>query len=134
MLRDEAVLLHDNFYIVGRKDYSETAENRGKRQTMPELIQDLNQDKYIIVLDHQPTEFEKQAETKVDLVLCGHTHGGQLFPFNQVGKWIGANDLVYGHEKRQQTDFIVTSGLSAWAIRFKTGTKSEFVVVDIKQK
>lgn len=76
---------------------------------------------------------KKQAEAKVDLVLCGHTHGGQLFPFNQVGKWIKANDLVYGHEKRDETNFIVTSGISDWAIKFKTGTKSEYVMIDIKK-
>ena len=87
----------------------------------------------MIVLDHQPVEYDKEADTKVDLVLNGHTHGGQLFPFNQVGKWIKANDLVYGHEKRKNTDFIVTSGISDWAIKFKTGTKSEFVIINIKK-
>ena len=99
-----------------------------------ELVKDLDKSKYMIVLDHQPTEFNKQAASGVDLVLCGHTHGGQLFPFNKVGKWIGANDLVYGHEKRQNTDFIVTSGISDWAIKFKTGTKSEFVIININKK
>ena len=81
--------------------------------------------------DHQPTDYNNQAKTEVDLVFSGHTHGGQLFPFNQVGKWIGANDLVYGHEKRNKTDFIVTSGISDWAIKFKTGTKSEYVVINL---
>ena len=99
---------------------------------MTELIQNLDNDKYTIVLDHQPTDYEKQAQSEVDLVLSGHTHGGQLFPLNQVGKWIGANDAIYGHEKRKRTDFIVTSGISSWAIQFKTGTKSEFIVIDIK--
>ena len=88
----------------------------------------------MIVIDHQPTDYANQALAEVDLVLSGHTHGGQLFPFNQVGKWIGANDRIYGHEKRNKTDFIVTSGISDWAIKFKTGTKSEYVVINIKQK
>ena len=73
----------------------------------------------------------REAETGVDLVVSGHTHGGQLFPVNRAGEWIGANDRTYGTEKRDKTTFVVTSGISAWAIWFKTGTKSEFVVIDI---
>lgn len=134
VLRDESVLIDNSFYIIGRRDYSEQKEHKGHRKSIEELTKDLDKSKYMIVLDHQPVEFNKEAEIGVDLVLSGHTHGGQLFPFNQVGKWIKANDLIYGHEKRQKTDFIVTSGISAWAIKFKTGTKSEFVIIDLKKK
>lgn len=74
------------------------------------------------------------SEARADLVLSGHTHGGQLFPFNQIGKWVGAVDLVYGREKRSNTDFIVTSGISDWAIKFKTGTRSEYVVINVKSQ
>ena len=133
ILQDESVLIDNSFYIIGRKDYSVQHEQGGRRKSIVELTKDLDKHKYMIVLDHQPVEYEKEANAKVDLVLNGHTHGGQLFPFNQLGKWIKANDLVYGHEKRQNTDFIVTSGISDWAIKFKTGTKSEFVIINIKK-
>ena len=43
----------------------------------------------------------------------------------------GANDRTYGWEKRGTTEFIVTSGISDWAIGFKTGTKSEYVVLNL---
>lgn len=69
----------------------------------------------------------------MDLVLCGHTHGGQLFPFHRMGQWTGIDDKSYGLERRDATSFIVTSGISDWAIQFKTGCKSEYVVVDISQ-
>lgn len=133
VLRDDTVLVADTLYIVGRRDYSVEKERRGTRQSMQELTAKLDKDKFIFVADHQPTDYENQANSGVDMVFSGHTHGGQLFPFNQVGKWIGANDLVYGHEKRQNTDFIVTSGLSDWAIKFKTGTKSEYVVINLNK-
>lgn len=131
VLRDETVLIGNRFYLIGRKDFSAVKERRGSRLSMNDLTGNLDKNKYMIVLDHQPADFENQAKSEADLVLCGHTHGGQLFPFNQVGKWIGANDLVYGHEKRNKTDFIVTSGISDWAIKFKTGTKSEFAIINI---
>ena len=131
VLRDEAILVKNSFYVIGRRDFSEIRERGNKRKTMDELVTPLDKNKYLIVLDHQPTDYKNQEKSAVDLVLSGHTHGGQLFPFNQIGKWIGANDLVYGHKKRNYTDFIVTSGISSWAIKFKTGTKSEFVIVKI---
>ena len=134
VLKDESILIDDSFYIIGRQDHSMIQERIGSRMSMAELIKGLDKNKYMIVLDHQPTDFKNQADSGVDLVLSGHTHGGQLFPFNQVGKWIGANDLVYGHEKRKNTDFIVTSGISDWAIKFKTGTKSEFVTINIRKE
>lgn len=134
VLRDETTLINNMLYVIGRRDFSVKREQGGRRQNMAELVRDLDKDKYILVLDHQPTDYADQAEAKVDLVVSGHTHGGQLFPFNQVGKWIGANDLVYGHEKHHQTDFIVTSGISDWAIKFKTGTKSEYVIINLQKK
>jgi len=134
ILRDESVLIDNAFYIIGRKDYSVQKEQGGHRKSMEELTADLDKSKYMIVLDHQPVEFDKDAKAEVDLVLCGHTHGGQLFPFNQVGKWIKANDLIYGHEKRNKTNFVVTSGISDWAIKFKTGTKSEFVIINVRKE
>ena len=73
-------------------------------------------------------------EAGVDLVLSGHTHGGQLLPVNYVGEWTGVNAKTYGLERRGKTDFVVTSGISDWAIQFKTGCKSEYVVIDITGK
>ena len=134
VLFDEVVPVGDDFYIIGRRDHSVEREQGGRRRSMSELTAGLDKSKYMIVADHQPADYKNQAASGVDLVLSGHTHGGQLWPFNQVGKFIGANDRIYGREKRGQTDFIVTSGLSDWAIKFKTGTKSEYTVIDIQKK
>lgn len=132
ILQDDILPFKEMFYIIGRQDSSER-ERGGNRLPMDQLVKGLDQDKFIIVLDHQPNDYANQKATGVDLVLSGHTHGGQLWPLNKVGEWIGANDKTYGYEMQDKTNFIVTSGLSDWAIKFKTGTKSEFVVVDIQK-
>ena len=130
VLQDEVVELGEYFYLIGRKDRSEG--QRGKpRATMEQLTKGLDPDRYSIVLDHQPSDFDAQAAWGVDLVLCGHTHGGQLFPFHRMGQWLGVDDKSYGLESRGSTSFIVTSGISDWAIQFKTGCRSEYVVVDV---
>lgn len=133
VLQDETELTDGGFYVVGRQDFSEV--QRGlSRADMQTLVKNLDKSKYTVVLDHQPNDYENQEKAEVDLVLSGHTHGGQLFPFNKVGEWIGANDMTYGYKRRNNTDFVVTSGISDWAIKFKTGTKSEITVIDVKSK
>lgn len=130
ILEDESVLIADGYYLVGRQDLSEVQKG-GSRADMETLMDGLEPDKFTIVLDHQPADYDAQVKARADLVLSGHTHGGQLIPITYAGEWLGANDKTYGYEKREDTNFIVTSGISDWAIKFKTGCKSEYVVIDI---
>lgn len=132
VLQDEAVLLDDRFYLIGRQDRSEE-QRSGDRFSMAELVSGLDPDKYSIVLDHQPSDYAAQAAAGVDLVLSGHTHGGQLFPINYMGQLTGIDDKTYGLEMREATNFIVTSGISDWAIKFKTGCRSEYVVIVVQE-
>ena len=133
VLQDESVLIDDRFYLVGRKDASEQEESRGGRADISDLTASLDPDKYSIVLDHQPHDYAAEAEADADLVLSGHTHGGPLIPlgFLMDKLHLGGTDSVYGYTRRENTDFIVTSGISDWAIKFKTGCISEYVIIDI---
>lgn len=128
ILEDEYVNITDNIVLIGRQD----AEVRD-RASIQDLTKDLDKSKFLIVLDHQPNDYENEKNSNVDLVLSGHTHGGQLIPLGQLGVLLGANDKVYGIEKQDNTTFIVNSGISDWAIKFKTGTVSEYGVIDIKK-
>ncbi len=130
ILQDEAVLIDDRFYVIGRQDRSETSRGKG-RLTPEELTAGLDPDLYKIVLDHQPCEYDDDAKAGFNLVLSGHTHGGQFFPFNQMGVLTRQYERSYGYERRGDTDFIVSSGISDWELLFKTGCRSEYVVVNI---
>ena len=127
VLEDDTEII-DNLCIAGRAD----ASTRRDRKDLSELLQGVDKSRYIIVLDHEPNDYEREAETGADLVVSGHTHGGQLFPVTYFGQWFGINDAVYGYERRNGTDFIVTSGISDWEILFKTGTKSEYVIIEVR--
>ncbi|MBE6760191.1 MAG: metallophosphoesterase, partial [Ruminococcaceae bacterium] len=141
VMEDDVVQITDSVSIIGRRDRDDSrrrefvGEGAGtERMSMGEITQDIAPETYTVVLDHQPNDYDAQAEAGVDLVLSGHTHGGQLIPLGPIGRIIGANDRTYGHERRDSTDFIVTSGISDWEIDFKTGTKSEYVIIDITQE
>lgn len=61
--------------------------------------------------------------------------GRQLFPLMTIENHtnLASDDRVYGYEKRGNTNFIVTSGISDWAIKFKTGCKSEYLMIEIHE-
>ena len=125
ILEDEIINV-ENLCIVGRKDFSTES-----REDISELLKDVDKNNYIIVIDHEPTDYENESVSSADLVLSGHTHGGQLLAIKYVGELSGVNDKTYGYERINNTDFIVTSGISDWALDFKTGTKSEFVIINV---
>lgn len=133
VLEDDVALIDDRFYLIGRADKSE--EYVAGRKAMKELTEGLDPSKFSIVLDHQPMDYAAQAAAGVDLVLSGHTHGGQFIPMTTVSKLFGpiGNDWIYGYTRRENTDFIVTSGISDWAIKFKTGCWSEYLLIDIQE-
>ncbi len=126
VLQDEVRLINDEFYIIGRKD-----KRYSGRKTIDDLVKDLDSNKYMIDLNHQPNDYENESKANIDLVLSGHTHGGQLIPLGPVGRLIKANDATKGLTKIKNTNFIINTGISGWAVLFKTGTKSEYVVIDI---
>ena len=135
VLEDSGAELREDVMLIGRADASTGRANGGYefggREEMEVLLSDIEPNVYTVVIDHQPNDYEAEAAAGADLVLSGHTHGGQLFPINRIGELIGANDRTYGYERRGNTDFIVTSGIGAWEIPFKTGCKSEYVVIDV---
>ena len=135
VLEDEIVPIRGGFCLIGRQDASEETENRGGRASMAELTRNLDESRFSIVLDHQPRDYANQAASGVDLVLSGHTHGGQMIPLVQLIRWFHlGDDNVYGLQRRGNTDFIVSSGISDWELLFKTGCRSEYVIIDIQGK
>lgn len=127
VLEDDVLRLDGRLCIAGRADLQTT-----HRADMQGLMSGFSHEDYVLVLDHEPGDYEGEAASGADLVLSGHTHGGQFIPITHFGEYMGVNDRTYGYEKRENTEFIVTSGISNWAFKFKTGCISEYLVIDIE--
>ncbi len=130
ILRDEMLPIDEHIYVCGRLDKSRSKD----RMSAEELMKDRREGDYVICLDHQPNDYQAEAHSKMDLVMAGHTHGGQFLGLGPIGVWIGANDAYYGLERHDATDFIVSSGIANWALKFKTGCISEYVVINVRAK
>lgn len=126
VLKDESILINNEIYILGRKDAEVI-----NRKSAQDLVKDLDKSKYIIDVNHQPTDYNNESETAIDLVVSGHTHGGQFIPLGLISTYVSENDSVYGYKKINNTNFIVTSGISDWELKLKTGCISEYVLINI---
>lgn len=107
-------------------DYRDTSSREDYRKVLNEL--NLPIDKPSILLKHSPYYVEESATAGVDLQLSGHTHDGQIIPFNHLHRLI-----FYGYEfglKKLNNLLIYTSsGTGTWGPPFRLGTKAEIVQI-----
>lgn len=132
ILEDESTLINNSFYIIGRKDASRSDDGKNRRESIEQLLSNINLDKPIILLEHQPIELEEISNTGVDLLLAGHTHGGQFFPIS-IGthiKW----ENPYGYIKKNKMHSIVTSGVGVYGPSIRIGSNSEVCIINITFK
>lgn len=129
LLEDKEMLVNDMFYVIGRLDYKKPGDGTKYRETIEALTKDINKDKPIILLDHQPREFDEISAAGVDLDLSGHTHAGQMFPMNLTNELTWENG--YGMKKIDDLTSIVTSGVGVFGPAMRTFTDSEVVIIDI---
>ncbi|NIS21124.1 MAG: metallophosphoesterase, partial [Thermoplasmata archaeon] len=89
-------------------------------------------DKFSLVLYHVPRELDAIRERKVDLMLSGHTHAGQFFPFTLFTKMIwkkgkGLHDLG-------SSRLFVSHGIGTWGPPIRVGTQSQVALIRIQGK
>ena len=133
ILEDEVLNINDDLVIVGREDKYEAKKGKD-RKPMEVLMQDVDKSRFVICADHQPSSFEEESRCGVDLILSGHTHGGQIWPARQVEEILALDDGIYGRYEIGNTTAIVTSGFYGWSWPVKSGVPSEYVVADIRKK
>ena len=92
----------------------------------------INPSKYSILLYHQPQDIDVAINNKIDLMLSGHTHAGQIFPFTLFVRL--AYKYFYGLYDFGNTKLYVTSGTGVWGPRMRLGSQNEVVVIRLEPK
>ncbi|HPP23221.1 MAG TPA: metallophosphoesterase [Candidatus Saccharicenans sp.] len=129
-LLDKALKIDGSFYVIGRKDRA-ALRFGDRRASLPAIMaaDQVEPSLPLIVLDHQPIGLEEAEQAGLDLLLCGHTHAGQLFPLNIINKLIYEKN--WGYLKKGQTHIYVTSGAGTWGPAVRTGSRSEIVLLEL---
>lgn len=125
ILLQDAYINLDGISIIGRDDYT----NAG-RETLKNIADKVDESTFKFLLDHQPLNLSEAIENKIDFQFSGHTHKGQVFPISLITD--GLFELSHGYLKKEETHFYVSSGIGIWGGKFRIGTKSEYLVIDLK--
>ena len=125
VLCDTYVVIDSAFTLAGRYD-----SHFGNRKSASSLLNSASDSLPVILVDHRPTEIDEVSATRTDVQLSGHTHNGQLFPINLITRSV--YQLSWGHMKKGNTHFFVTSGIRLWGPPVRTAGKSEIMVIDVE--
>ena len=79
----------------------------------------------------RPSAFDlEKTASEIDLMLCGHTHNGQIWPFNLLVRLQFRH--VYGLFVTGLSNLYVSSGVGCWGPRMRLGSRNEIVLIDLR--
>ncbi len=84
----------------------------------------------VVLLAHQPVQVEQARAAGVDLQLSGHTHGGQLWPFDYAV--LLDQPAVEGLSTHGDTQLYVTAGAGYWGPPMRVGARPEVTVIELQ--
>jgi hypothetical protein len=101
---------------------------RGRSDGERDLMAGLSRDRFVLFLKHRPV-IEEESLGLFDLQLSGHTHRGQIFPFNHVvdlyfSRSSGLHDLGHSH-------IYVSRGSGTWGPPIRFLAPPEVTVIEI---
>lgn len=126
ILQDEMVEIHD-IQIIG-VDYS--VDTQHLKKVLSRLK--IDNSKPSILMTHVPGELETANKAGIDLQISGHTHKGQLFPFNFLGRIVFP--YFSGLYEYGGTSLYVSQGTGTWGPPMRFGSKNEVTFIKLKKK
>jgi predicted MPP superfamily phosphohydrolase len=125
VLKDSVANIDHCLYLIGRDDRSNK-----NRLRIEELISKVDPTKPCIFLAHQPGDIRDAYRYGIPLTVCGHTHGGQVFPMNLISRFLYTNS--YGLQKKGKSYSYTTSGLGLSGFPMRIGSHSEGIIFNIE--
>jgi len=84
----------------------------------------------VVLMAHQPLAARQAAPFGVDLQVSGHTHGGQMAPFNLVVKL--QQPVVSGYGDVDGVPVFVTNGAGTWGPPVRVGAPPQVTVIELR--
>jgi predicted MPP superfamily phosphohydrolase len=123
-LNNERMVI-DGLQIVGVHD-GQANDPEGLRALLRRMPIDRNAP--AILLAHKPENLRIAEEEGISLQLSGHTHLGQLWPWNLLVRRIYGN-FAYGLQRLDRLQVYTSSGVGTWGPPLRVGTRSEIVLL-----
>lgn len=132
VLRNERVTLTQGgaeLDLAGVDDWEASSFGRGHGRNLPKALEGKPADRKVVLLAHQPKQVLEAAEHAVDLQLSGHTHGGQIMPFNLLVRL--QQPYVAGLHQHGPTTLYVSPGTGYWGPPMRLGVPAEITRVEL---
>ncbi len=85
-----------------------------------------------IFIAHQPKDYRLALKSATELFLCGHTHGGQIYPFHYLVRLV--QPFLSGLHYIKDTAIYVNKGLGNWGLDFRYKADSEITLLKLTAK
>jgi len=128
-LRDTFVVIDERFTLAGREDRDKPRFTGIQRQPLKKVLEGVDPSLPLVLMDHQPFQLDTVTAAGVDLQLSGHTHHGQIWPFNYITQAIYT--LSWGYLKKGNTNFYVSCGYGTWGPPIRLGNRPEVVRITL---
>ena len=132
VLRDQWAVVDNSFVLAGRDDLGKPGFTGTQRASLTDILADLP-GQYsrlpLVVLDHQPAALDEAREAGAALELSGHTHYGQLWPFNLVVERRYENPL--GLLTKGNFHSIVSAGTGTWGPPLRNTGRAQVLLVTV---
>jgi predicted MPP superfamily phosphohydrolase len=88
---------------------------------------------FTLVMSHRPDALDEAAAVDVDLVLSGHTHGGQIgFSGRSVFDSVWPDRYLWGHYRMRRTQLYTSAGMGHW-FPFRLGCPTEAPLIQLRK-
>jgi predicted MPP superfamily phosphohydrolase len=130
VLRNERVSIGDagaSLDLAGVDDWSATRRGGGHAANLSRALDGRDPERSLVLLAHQPRGVDEAVRAGVELQVSGHTHGGQIFPFDLIvaRAYPYLRGLYTHREQRASGQVFVSRGTGYWGPPMRLGSPPE---------
>lgn len=132
MLRGETYQIDDHFIIAGVDDPAGRRIGQATRNNEDSILPPMEKKEYCILLKHRP-DVKKESLGRFDLQLSGHTHKGQLYPFNYLVRLV--HPRLSGFFKLgKNSSLYVSPGTGTWGPPMRLMASPEITLITVEPR
>ena len=133
VLRNERVAIGGegaSFDLAGIDDHEASRLAPGHGPELERAMEGRDSERAVVLLAHQPRAVSAASKHDVGLVLSGHTHGGQIWPFSYMVYL--QQPYVRGLIEHNGTQLYISSGTGFWGPPMRLGTTAEITEITLR--
>lgn len=134
LMNERRTITHNGgaFELAGLIDPNAVREDAPEGPDVGKTLRGWDRERAVVLLAHQPATLDEVAEQGVDLQLSGHTHGGQIFPFNLLVNQL--EGTVAGLSRIRDTQLYVTRGAGFWGPPLRVGAPPDISIIELDRR